>query len=159
MTESSLTRLSDYLADAVASKFARMTEPEFSSLYNLAEAYEQIWTVKRSLYEAKKEGQEVNEIHFNNICNTVEVDLMKLARHLSYDELNMECVHIQPVIDSVPLNVFVVYRIQVGEVVFLFQCQAATDGVFNYRVSTVGGDAGIEDAWDYYFQHTPCAVI
>lgn len=159
MTESSLTRLADFLADALASKFVRMTDDEFLFIFNQAEAYEQIWGAKQSLHEAKEDGQEVNEMYFNIICNTIEVDLMKLARHLNYDELHMECAHAQPVPDSVPLNIFLVYRIKVGEVVFYFQCQAGIDGVFNYCVSTVGGDVGIEDAWDYYIQHTPCAVV
>lgn len=159
MTESSLSQLSDFLSDAVFYKFTRMSDEEFSFLFNLASAYEQIWSVRGSLYEAKENGDEVDEFYFNIICNTVEVDLMKLAGCLNYDELHMECIHAQPVPNSEPLNIFLVYRIRVGTLVFHFQCQAGTDGVFNYFVSTFGGDGGIDDAWDYYIQHTPCAVV
>lgn len=105
MTESSLTRLADYLAGAVASKFARMTETEFSFLHCQAQAYEQIWAAKELLYEAMENGQEVDEIYFNIICNTVEADLMKLASHLNNDELHMECAHAQPVSDTEPFNI------------------------------------------------------
>ena len=159
MTESSLNQLSDFLSDAVFYKFTRMSDEEFSLLFNLACAYEQIWSVRSSLYEARDNGQEVDEFYFDIICNTVEEDLMKLARELNYEELHMECIHAQPVPNSEPKNIFLVYRIRLGAVVLLFQCHAGLDGVFNYFVSTVGGDAGIGDVWDYYIQHTPCAVV
>ena len=159
MTESSLNKLSDFLSDAVFYKFTRMSDEEFSLLFNLASAYEQICSVQASLYEAKENGEEVDEFFFNIICNTVEVDQMKLASELNYEELHMECIHAQPVPNSEPLNIFLVYRIRLGAVVLLFQCHAGLDGVFNCRVRTSGGDAGIEDVWDYYIQHTPCAVV
>ena len=159
MTESSLTQLSDFFADVVESIFVRMTEKQVCWLIEQSELYEQVWSTKQSLYKAQMAGEVVDEFFFEIICNTAEVDLMKIGRHLDVEELHLELAHVQPVPDSTPPNLLLVYRIKVGEVALGFNCQAGTDGVFNYHLKSLQSDVNIDDMWDYYFKHTPCAVI
>jgi hypothetical protein len=159
MNERSLTKLSDYFAEVITSKFTTFNNRNLTELQAQAQWYEQVFSEWSDLNKAKQQGVSVTEPLFNNICDAKEYSLNELSNMLSYDELHLQCIHVQPVPDSVPLNYFLVYRIEVGEIILILECMAGTDGVFNYCLYEVRNNACVKNAWKYYFDHTPCAII
>jgi len=158
MNENSLTHLSDFFADAIASKFATKSNNEILRLWDEVNAYEKTWKVWCDLYQATSRGENIDENDYKSALTKKDKKFMPLSCSLNYEELELKCIHAQPVSKSQPINIFLVYRVEVGEIIMLFQCQAGQDGVCNYSISVPDG-AGIDNAWDYYFRHTPSAVV
>jgi hypothetical protein len=158
MNENSLTHLSDFFADAIESKFATKSNNDILRLWDEVNTYEKTWKVWCDLYQAKSRGENIDENDYKSALTKKDKKFMALSCSLNYEELELKCIHAQPISSIQPINILLVYCVKVGALVMFFQCQAGQDGVFNYSISAPD-DVGIDNALDYYFQHTPSAIF
>jgi len=159
MTESSLTRLSGFLAEAVWGKFADENGEYFNRISTEVEMLINLFTVWSHLNDDKTFGREIDEKFFDVLLKKLKSEGASLSGELSIKDLHLKLQNPFVMPDTRDVELCLTYKVKVESVEFEFYCRLNAYDIINHSITLISGGDCIDDIWDYYFQHTPCAVI
>ncbi len=158
MTESSLTRLTDFLADALWVKFSNQ-RGYFGRVSKEVDVFFNLYMVWCYLDDKKVCGKEIDEDFFATLWKKLKSDGKKLSDELSIEELHLKLTSPFVVPDTMNVELSLTYRVDLAPGAFEFYCCLDENGILAKKLRLISSGSHIEDVVDYYFQHTPSAVI
>lgn len=159
MNEQSLTRLSDYFALSLEAKIKYKTQLEWSTDEVIAQAYQPAFQTLKTLSTARQHGNELDQELVQYVKDAADEKLKIATFGWHMPELNLMCKCVNTTQTQEGTIFVLAFVVAMKKMSLMFSCQASREEVFN---STLGchenEDSEVEDAWKYYFQHTPCAI-
>jgi hypothetical protein len=159
MAESSLTRLSGFLAEAVWKKFDDENGEYFNRISTEVEMIMNLFAVWDNLNDDKTFGREIDEKFFDVLWRKLKSEGASLSGELSIKDLHLKLLNLFVMPETIDVELCLTYKVKVESVEFEFDCMLNEYDIINHSIMLISGGEYIDDIWDYYFQRTPCAVI
>lgn len=159
ITESSLTQLSDFFAEAVWKKFDDENGEYFNRISTEVEMLMNLFSVWSSLNDEKTFGRKIDENFFDVLLQKLKSEGSSLSGELSIKDLHLKLLNPFIMPETVDVELCLTYKVKVESVEFEFYCRLNEYDIIDHSLTLVSGGDYIDNIWDYYLQHTPCAVI
>lgn len=159
MNEQSLNRLSDYFADAVHAKIKSKSQMDLLIEESLAISSTRALETDKVLFNALVDGSQLDEELVKYVIEQAAQKRLLATEGWTMPELNLRCDNVR-VLSMETENTFALgFKVTLEKCNLFFCCQANANKVYKHGLFENPEEmSDIDDAWEYYFQHTPCAI-
>jgi hypothetical protein len=159
MNEKSLDDLSNFFADAVESKIKSKSQIDLIVDKSLAVNYARALDTYKVLHNAIDSGYQLDDELVEYVGKHVTKKLLIATTSWNMPELNLMCRYVR-LFSKETENTFVLaFHITLAKLTLVFTCKVNTEGICDYTLLIDPEEnSDIDDVWEYYFQHTPCAI-
>lgn len=160
MDNSSLNKLADFWSYTVSHKFSKMEPDDFRQFAQSADDFYELYCRFDSLRQKRDAGFEINVPYFECLTKKLKKQSSRFSSYLDCEELHLKYVSAIGSPCKGLDEVVVCYHVKVEQLAVCVFYTIGVSGAFvNSSASPMCGHKVEGDAWDYYFERTPCAVV